>query len=81
MNQEKFSEATIIKNIVRKVPKWISFGRKVGSQCSNSSAHEYRKTAGQTTNIGPSSWKQHAIAIACNKTLENSGNLISNVTI
>lgn len=43
----------------------MSLGRKMGIQRSNSSAHEYRSTAGQTINIEPSLLKQQAIVIAC----------------
>lgn len=46
------------------VPRWKSAGEQKGSQRSNSSAHEKRKIAGQTTRTGPSVIKQQAIAIA-----------------
>lgn len=49
--------------VTKVLPRWISVGKQ-GSQRSNSSAHEYRKIAGQTTRIEPSSMKQHAIAMA-----------------
>jgi hypothetical protein len=42
----------------------ISAGKQEGSHRSISSAHEYRKTAGQTTSIDPSCIKHPAIAIA-----------------
>lgn len=67
-------------HVLWKVPRWISFGKRVGSQCSNSSAHENRKTAGQTIRTGPSSLKQLATEIACKifdehiKILKNSAN-------
>jgi hypothetical protein len=48
----------------KKLPRWISAGKQKGSQRSNSSAHEKRKIAGQTTSVEPSFMKQDAIAIA-----------------
>lgn len=48
----------------RAVPRWMSEGKQVGSQRSNSSAQAYRKIAGQTTRVEPSFKKQPAIAMA-----------------
>lgn len=46
------------------LPRWMSHGKQLGSQCSNSSAQAYLNIAGQTTRQGPSFKKQPAIAIA-----------------
>lgn len=42
----------------------MSEGKRNGNQRSNSSAHEKRKTAGQTTSMEPSVMKQPAMAMA-----------------
>ena len=63
-HQIDLNEKSIVKHALNSLPRWTSAGKQEGSQRSNSSAQEYRNTAGQTTSIDPSSTKHPAIAIA-----------------
>lgn len=56
----------------------MSEGKQHGNQRSNSSAHEKRKTAGQTISMEPSPMKQPAMAMAW-KRIKHSEQLLQQI--